>query len=93
MHTPWRLRDECLNEHWFLNLAHAQAIIEAWRREYNEERPKKGLGGLRPAAYAKQLARKLATVVPGLQTCLLLKPGGPSGDQDLVNESSERLRS
>jgi len=36
-----RLRDECLNEHWFLNLAHAQAIIEAWRREYNEERPKK----------------------------------------------------
>lgn len=61
-----RLRDECLNEHWFLNLAHAQAIIEAWRREYNEERPKKGLGGLTPAAYAKQLARKSATVALGL---------------------------
>jgi hypothetical protein len=43
-----RLRDECLNEHWFLNLAHAQALIEAWRREYNEERPKKALGGLTP---------------------------------------------
>jgi len=57
-----RLRDECLNEHWFLNLAHAQAIIEAWRREYNEERPKKALGGLTPAAYAKQLAEKSATV-------------------------------
>ena len=27
-----RFRDECLNEHWFLNLDHAQAIIEAWRR-------------------------------------------------------------
>jgi transposase InsO family protein len=40
-----RFRDECLNEHWFTSLAHAQAIIEAWRREYNEERPKKGLGG------------------------------------------------
>ncbi len=53
-----RLRDECLNEHWFLNLAHAQAIIEAWRREYNEERPKKSLGGLTPAAYARQLAEK-----------------------------------
>ncbi|MDR6643856.1 transposase InsO family protein, partial [Luteibacter sp. 1214] len=24
-------------------------------REYNEERPKKALGGLTPAAYAKQL--------------------------------------
>ena len=41
-----RLRDECLNEHWFVSLAHARHIIEAWRREYNEERPKKALGGL-----------------------------------------------
>lgn len=59
-----RLRDECLNEHWFLNLAHAQAVIEAWRREYNEERPKKALGGLTPAAYARQLASRSATVAP-----------------------------
>ncbi len=61
-----RFRDECLNEHWFLTLAHAQVIIEAWRREYNEERPKKALGGLTPAAFAQQLASKSATVVPGL---------------------------
>jgi putative transposase len=61
-----RLRDECLNEHWFLNLAHAQTLIEAWRREYNEERPKKALGGLTPAAYARQLAIKSATVATGL---------------------------
>jgi len=57
-----RLRDECLNEHWFTSVAHAQAIIEAWRREYNEERPKKGLGGLTPAAYAKQLTATTKTV-------------------------------
>ena len=50
-----RLRDECLNEHWFPSLLHARAEIESWRREYNEERPKKALGGLTPAAYAKQL--------------------------------------
>ena len=43
-----RFRDECLNEHWFTSLAHTQVLIEAWRREYNEERPKKGLGGLTP---------------------------------------------
>ncbi len=61
-----RLRDECLNEHWFLNLTHARTIIEAWRCEYNEERPKKALGGLTPAAYARQLARKSATVMSGL---------------------------
>jgi len=51
-----RLRDECLNEHWFPSLIHARTVIETWRREYNEERPKKGLGGLTPAAYAQKLA-------------------------------------
>lgn len=61
-----RLRDECLNEHWFLNQAHAQTGIEAWRREYNEERPKKVLGGLIPAAYARQLAERTAKVATGL---------------------------
>jgi putative transposase len=45
---------------------HAQVVIEAWRREYNEERPKKSLGGLTPAAYAKQLATKTITVTAGL---------------------------
>lgn len=50
-----RFRDECLNEHWFPSLLHARTEIETWRREYNEERPKKALGGLTPADYAKQL--------------------------------------
>ena len=57
-----RLRDECLNEHWFTSLAHARAVIEVWRREYNEERPKKSLGGLTPAQYAKLLARRVVTM-------------------------------
>jgi transposase InsO family protein len=61
-----RLRDECLNEHWFVSLAHARAVIEAWRREYNEERPKKSLGGLTPSAYARQMAGKSATLTTGL---------------------------
>lgn len=50
-----RLRDECLNEHWFPSLLHARTEIETWRREYNEDRPKKALGGLTPAAFAEQL--------------------------------------
>ena len=60
-----RLRDECLNEHWFANLLHARAVIEPWRREYNEERPKKVLGGLTPAAYAKRMA-EIGYPNPGL---------------------------
>jgi putative transposase len=51
-----RLRDECLNEHWFTSLLHARTVIETWRREYNEERPKNALGGLTPEAYAQTLA-------------------------------------
>lgn len=61
-----RLRDECLNEHWFVDLAHARALIEAWCREYNEERPKKALGGLTPTDYARQLMATQATVTTGL---------------------------
>src|SRR3546814_17136289 len=69
-----RLRDECLNEHWFKILLHARTVIETWRREYNEERPKKALGGLTPSDYARQLAS--ATIDPGLYTAVLLQAGG-----------------
>ena len=57
-----RLRDECLNEHWFTSLAHARAVIETWRREYNEERPKRVLDGLTPAEYARRLREKAITI-------------------------------
>ncbi len=56
-----RFRDECLNEHWFVSLAHAASIVRGWHREYKEERPKKELGGLTPADYAAQIAAKAAT--------------------------------
>jgi len=38
-----RLRDECLNEHWFTSLLQARTTIETWRREYIGDRPKKFL--------------------------------------------------
>ena len=44
--------------------------------EYNEERPKKGLGGLTLALYAKQLAAEGSTLTPGLESRPLLKAGG-----------------
>jgi hypothetical protein len=45
---------------------HAEVVIEAWRREYNEERPKKGLGGLTPADYGRRLISETSTVTAGL---------------------------
>ena len=39
-----KLRDECLNLHWFRSLRHARDGIERWRRHYNTERPHSALG-------------------------------------------------
>lgn len=59
-----RLRDECLNETWFWTLVEAQAIIEAWRVEYNEARPHSALAGSPPAAYARAHWEAAATLNP-----------------------------
>jgi len=51
-----KFRDECLNEHWFLTIQDARQTIEAWRREYNEERPHSSLGRRTPREYAQAVA-------------------------------------
>ena len=47
-----RLRDECLNVFSFESIGHAQAVIESWRRDYNDHRPHGALGHLTPSEYA-----------------------------------------
>ena len=49
-----RLRDECLNEHWFTTLEEARCRLEAWRQDYNTVRPHSSLGDLTPEAFAKR---------------------------------------
>ncbi len=39
-----KLRAECLNMHWFMDLADAREKLEAWRRDYNEVRPHSAIG-------------------------------------------------
>lgn len=39
-----KLRAECLNAHWFMDLADAREKLEAWRRDYNEIRPHSAIG-------------------------------------------------
>lgn len=46
-----RLRDECLNQHWFRSLADARQIVEEWRLDYNRARPHSALSGLTPQEY------------------------------------------
>jgi len=50
-----KLRDECLNEHWFHSIEHARAILRQWRHDYNEHRPHSMLGYQTPAEKAEQL--------------------------------------
>ena len=51
-----RLRDECLNTNWFMNLKHARDIIEDWRIDYNQVRPHSSLKGRTPMEYANAVA-------------------------------------
>jgi putative transposase len=50
-----RLRDECLNENWFVSLADARETIEAWRVDHNVGRPHSGLADRTPEEFAKEL--------------------------------------
>lgn len=48
-----RFRDECLNLHWFVSLEEARATIEAWRVDYNTERPHGALGQQTSAEFSR----------------------------------------
>lgn len=66
--SPWQnghnesfngvFRDGCLNRWAFVSVREARMIAEAWRLEYNEERPHGALGQLTPAAYAAGLGKE-----------------------------------
>lgn len=52
-----RFRDECLNSHWFTSLEDARRTIEAWRIDYNQERPHSALGYRTPEEVHLELIR------------------------------------
>jgi putative transposase len=55
-----RLRDECLNANWFTSLSDARRKIEAWRQDYNQQRPHSSLDYLPPAEFARKAAEMMA---------------------------------
>lgn len=78
------LREECLNDNWFTDLADARAPIEAWRVDCNEVRPRSSLGNLPPAAHcAPRAAPRPVPAVRSLSTPRGSTPfGGPwNGDR------------
>ena len=51
-----KLRNECLNQHWFRTLAEARYDIELWRQHYNTVRPHSSLNYLSPSEFVKKAA-------------------------------------
>jgi putative transposase len=60
-----KFRDECLSLEWFRSRAEAKAVIETWRRHYNEVRPHSSLGYLTPAAFAAKIRNAAPADVTG----------------------------
>ncbi len=48
-----RLRDEGLNQHWFLSLNEARAVTEAWKEDHNRVRPHGAPGNRTPSELAR----------------------------------------
>ncbi len=57
-----RFRQECLNEHWFLSLEDARQKIEAWRLQYNSERPHSALNYQTPEEFINLIERQRTVV-------------------------------
>lgn len=79
-----RLRDECLNASWFDTLADAKQKIEAWRQEYNGERPHSSLGYRTPEEFARwsaavPVSRPFAVNIFDTAGCSV-RQGNPSGE-------------
>lgn len=56
-----KFRDECLNQHWFLNLEDARKEIEKWRKDYNQNRPHSSLKYKTPNEFAKEYEMMLTS--------------------------------
>jgi putative transposase len=59
-----KFRDECLNEHWFLDLDHARQLIEEWRLDYNRVRPHSSLDNATPEEFARAHAGLRSPTAP-----------------------------
>ena len=59
-----RLRDEVLNEHWFLTMDQMRTTVEAWRIRYNTHRPHGSLKYLTPAEFARRYHEEHQNATP-----------------------------
>jgi putative transposase len=56
-----RVRDDFLNQHWFMSLREAKELAERGREDYNEKRPHSSLGGMSPNEFKKSYEARINT--------------------------------
>jgi putative transposase len=54
-----KFRDECLNDHCFLDLDEAHQVIEDWRQDYNTQRPHSSLGNHTPQEFFESFMQQI----------------------------------
>ena len=52
-----KARSECIDQNWFLTRDDARTNCEAYRRDYNEERPHSAIGTKTPMAFMKTIGQ------------------------------------
>lgn len=77
-----KMRDECLNLHWFRCLGHARGEIAEWRRHYNAKRPHSALGWLSPMEFLT------TTAAPALEPLAGSAPALTATKQQEVSSSA-----
>lgn len=55
-----KLRKECLDINWFLNLDYAKTVVEQWRIDYNCQRPHSSLDDLTPEEFYQKEKQKIS---------------------------------
>jgi putative transposase len=59
-----KLRDECLNGHWFVSLRDARQTLAEWQMTYNRVRPHSALGYVSPEEFARAEVRRVEELEP-----------------------------
>jgi putative transposase len=88
-----RVREECLDLHWFIDLDDARRTMASWKREYNEERGHGSLGKMTPSAFAKRARDRAMETAENADSAFPSVPTAPAADgnelQSIVRESEE----
>jgi len=70
------MRNECLNEHRFLDLEGAKELIETWRLDYNSQRPHSTLAGMTAGKFALAAQTPIGNLRSSASAC------APPGQRD-----------